>query len=165
MVDKHHRQSQIIDITSLRSDPNSFLSLRYDDPILQKLETYRLHRAGIPATTIARTFGFARSYLYEMWHQFEVQGTIALVTKNWGTAARKLTTEQEAALIRAKAINPMRSDSDLAEQFGLERTTVYRLLKEHGLQDLHRIVDSTRRGAKTNDRPPKRKSIRKRKQI
>lgn len=130
-------------MTLLKSNPNSFLSLHQDDPILQKLETYRLYRAGFPVTAIAKAFGFARPYLYEMWHQFEVQGTIALVTKNWGAAARKLTTEQEAALIRAKAISPRRSDSDLAQQFGLERTTVYRLLKEHGLQDLHRIIDST----------------------
>ena len=45
--------------------------------------------------------------------------------------------------MRAKAINPVCSESDLAEEFGMDRSTVYKLLKEHGLQDLPRIIDGS----------------------
>jgi len=130
----------MIDLNQLQNDPTSFLSLRFEDTVLRKLETYRLYRAGFAVTDIVEAFGIARPYLYEMWHQFEVQGTEALINKHWGAAARKLTTETEAAIIRAKALNPKRSDNDLAQEFGVNRTTVYRLLKEHGIQDLHRFV-------------------------
>ncbi len=141
MSHKRRRQSrQMIDLEQLKNDPNSFLALRFDDPVLRKLETYRLYRTGFAATDIAKAFEFARPYLYEMWRQFESEGTMALVNKHWGSVSRKLTTDCEAAVIRAKALNPERSDSDLAQEFCLNRTTVYRLLKEHGLQDLHRVL-------------------------
>lgn len=130
-----------MDIEQLQNNPSSFLSLRSDDPVLRKLETYRLHKARVPATEIAQAFGFKRQYLYEMWHEFEKHGVIALVNKNWGAEVRKLTSEVEAAIIRAKAINPQRSDADLAVEFGLSRPSVYRLLKEHGIQDLHKFIN------------------------
>ncbi len=140
----HKRQRkprQVIELEQLKNDPDSFLSLRFDDPVLRKLETYRLYRAGFAAADIAEAFGFARSYLHELWRKFETEGTEAFVDKRWGSAPRKRTTEREAAVLRAKALNPQRSDSDLAQEFGMDRSTVYRLLKEHHLQDLHRVLD------------------------
>lgn len=131
----------MIDIKKLIVDPASFLALLPDDPVLRKLETYRLYRTGVSATEIADAFGFTRPYLYEMWREFEQCGVIALIKKNWGARPRKLTTELEAAIIRAKAIAPHRSDADLGEEFGVSRPSVYRLLKEHGIQDLHKIID------------------------
>ena len=130
-----------INLSQLQNDPSSFLSLRPDDPVLRKLETYRLWKAGVSVTEIARAFGVARQSLYEMWKQFEADGVNALVNKNWGAEPRKLTSAVESAIIRAKAIDPYRSDADLAEEFGVGRVSVYRLLKEHGIQDLHKIID------------------------
>ncbi len=130
-----------INLTELQDDPASFLSLRPDDPVLRKLETYRLYKAGVPVAEIARSFGFKRQYLYQLWRQIETDGATAVVNKNWGAAPRKLTSEAESAIIRAKAVNPHRSDTDLAEEFGVSRVSVYRLLKEHGIQDLHKIID------------------------
>ncbi|MEM7342867.1 MAG: hypothetical protein AAF485_01365 [Chloroflexota bacterium] len=94
----------------------------------------------MPVTEIATLFGFSHPYLYEMWKRFEAEGTIAFIKKNWGSAPRKVTTEVEAAIIRAKAIDPEKKDEVLAQEFGVNRATVYRLLKEHGIQDLHRSV-------------------------
>ncbi len=92
-----------------------------------------------------------------MWGKFKTEGTVALVDKRWGAAPRKRTTEREADVLRAKAQNPERGDSDLAAEFGLERSTVYRLLKEHGMQDLHRVLE----GSSDNEpeqRPPEAKA-------
>ena len=142
----HKRQRkprQTIELEQLKNDPDSFLSLRFDDPVLRKLETYRLYRAGFAAADIAKAFGFARSYLYELWGKFEAEGTEAFVDKRWGSAPRKRATEREAAVLRAKAINPQRGDSDLAQEFGMDRSTAYLLLKEHGLQDLHRVLNGS----------------------
>lgn len=146
----HKRQRkprQMIELEQLKNDPDSFLSLRFDDPVLRKLETYRLYRAGFAAADIAEAFGFARPYLYELWRKFETEGTEAFVDKRWDSAPRKRTTEREAAVLRAKALNPQRGDSDLAQEFGMDRSTVYLLLKEHDLQDLHRVLD----GAQPDD--------------
>lgn len=130
----------LIDLEQLKNDPASFLSWRFDDPVLRKLETYRLYRLGYAVTEIARAFGFARNYLYQMWDRFEAEGSSALFKKNCGSTTRKVTQEFEAALIRAKAINPEQSDTDLGEEFQVHRATVYRTLKEHGIQDLHKII-------------------------
>jgi len=129
-----------IDLVELSNDPASLLSLRPNDPVLIKLETYRLYRAGYSVTEIANTFEITRSYLYEMWQHFEEKGTITFINKNWGTIPTKLTTDLEAAIIRAKALSPKRKDNDLAKEFGVDRITVYRLLKEHGIQDLHKVI-------------------------
>ncbi len=43
-------------------------------------------------------------------------------------------------MLQAKAINPQRGDSSLGQEFGMDRSTVYLLLKEHGLQDLHQVI-------------------------
>lgn len=141
----HKRQRkprQTIELEQLKNDPNSLLTLHFEDEVLRKLETYRLYRAGYAAEDIAEAFGYARPYLYEMWRKFEREGTQALVKKNWGSAPRKRTTEQEAEILRAKARRPEQSDSDLAQEFGMDRSTIYRLLKEHGLQDLHRVLEA-----------------------
>lgn len=130
----------MLDLAELENDPASFLRLKADDPILRKLETYRLYKAGYPVTVIAAAFGVARPHLYELWQRFEVEGTDAFVAKHWGAAPRKLTAALEAAIIRAKAVNPHRSDADLAAKFGLSKSKVFRLLKEHGIQDLHRVI-------------------------
>ena len=131
---------QRIDVEQLQADRNSFLSWGLADPTLRKLETYRLYQAGYAVADIAEAFGFAQGYLYEMWGKLKAEGTAGLVDKRWGAAPRKRTSEVEAAVLRAKAMAPQRGDSELAQAFGLERTTVYRLLKEHGLQDLHRVL-------------------------
>jgi transposase len=141
-MSKKRRRSkrQTIDVEQLKSDPNSFLSWGIEDTALRKLEMYRLYHAGYAANDIAEAFGYARGYLYEMWAKFETEGVEALVDKRWGAAPRKRTTEREAAVLRAKALNPERGDADLAEEFGMERSTIYHLLKEHELQDLHRVL-------------------------
>jgi transposase len=142
-MSKKRRRSkrQRIDLERLKSEPESFLSWGIEDATLRKLEMYRLYRAGYAVADIAEAFGYARGYLYEMWGKFEAEGVEALVDKRWGAAPRKRTTEREAAVLRAKALNPERGDADLGEEFGMERSTVYRLLKEHELQDLHRVLD------------------------
>lgn len=141
MSEKRRRsQRQSIDLEQLKNDPDSFLSWGIEDPTLRKLETYRLYQAGYAVADIAAAFGLSHGYLYEMWGKFKAEGTEALVDKRWGAAPRKRTTDREAEVLRAKALNPDRGDSDLASEFGLERSTVYRLLKEHGLQDLHRVL-------------------------
>ena len=129
-----------LDILKLQNDPSSFLALGVEDLTLRKLESYRLRKLGYSAEQIAQTLDFSRSHLYQMWKEFERAGTPALIKKNWGAATRKLTTTLEAQILRAKALSPQRSDSDLAREFDLDRTTVYRLLKEHGLQDLHHVL-------------------------
>lgn len=139
---RKRKPRQKIELEQLKSEPNSFLSLRFDDEVLRKLESYRLYQAGYAAEDIAEAFGYARPYLYEVWRRFEREGVQALVKKNWGSAPRKRTTEQEAEVLRGKALHPEQSDSDLAQAFGMDRSTVYRLLKEHGLQDLHRVLDA-----------------------
>jgi transposase len=144
MSEKRRRSKrQTIDLEQLKSDPNSFLSWDIDDPTLRKLETYRLYRAGYAAADIAETFGFARGYLYDLWGELKAEGVEALVDKRWGAAPRKRTTEGEAAVLRAKALDPERGDTDLAKEFGMDRSTVYRLLEEHGLQDLHCVLEGT----------------------
>lgn len=143
MSEKSRRSKrQTIELEQLKSDPSSFLSWGIDDPSLHKLETYRLYQAGYAVEDIAQAFDFARGYLYEIWGKFKAEGVQALVDKRWGAAPRKRTTEREAAVLRAKALNPGRGDSDLAQEFGMDRSTIYHLLAEHGLQDLHRVLDS-----------------------
>jgi hypothetical protein len=78
--------------------------------------------------------------LYELWAKFEQEGTEAFVDKRWGTAPRQRTTVREAQVLRAKALHPERSDSELAQEFGMDRSTVYVLLKEHDIQDLHHVL-------------------------
>lgn len=141
MSEKGRRsQRQRIEVEELKEDPNSLLSWGVEDAALRKLETYRLYKAGYAVADIAEAFGFAPGYLYEMWGKFKAEGTEALVDKRWGSAPRKRTGEVEAEVLRAKALEPDRGDSELGAEFGLERSTVYRLLKEHGLQDLHRVL-------------------------
>ena len=141
MSQKRRRsQRQTIELEQLKNDPNSFLSWGMDDPTLHKLETYRLYQAGYAVGDIAEAFGISHGYLYEMWAKFKAEGIEALVDKRWGAAPRKRTNEKEAAVLRAKALNPQRGDSDLGQEFGMDRSTVYRLLKEHGLQDLHQVI-------------------------
>lgn len=137
---RERKPRQTIELEELRNDSNSFLHLRFEDKVLRKLETYRLYQAGYAAADIAEAFGLTRSYLHKLWGDFETEGVEALVDKRWGTAPRKRTTEQEAKILRAKAIEPQRGDSDLAKECGLHRDTVYKLLKEHGLQDLHQVL-------------------------
>ncbi len=141
MTQKRRRgQRQKIELEQLKDAPSSFLSWGIDDPTLRKLETYRLYQANYAVADIAEAFGLSHGYLYEMWGKFKKDGTESLIDKRWGAAPRKLTSKVEAAVLRAKALNYQRGDSDLGEEFGLERSTVYKLLKEHGLQDLHRVI-------------------------
>jgi len=158
MSEKRRRgQRQRIEVEQLKNDPDSFLSWGIEDPTLGKLETYRLYQAGYAVADIGEAFGLSHGYLYEMWGKFKAEGTVALVDKRWGAAPRKRTTEQEAEVLRAKALDPARGDRDLAVEFGLERSTVYRLLKEHGLQDLHRVLEGSS-GNEPRERPPEAKA-------
>jgi transposase len=137
---RQRKPRQTIDLEQLKNNPNSFLWLRFDDPVLRKLETYRLYRVGYAAEDIAKAFGYARPYLYELWGKFEQEGSEAFVDKHWGTVPRQRTTVREAQVLRAKALHPERGDSELAQEFGMDRSTIYLLLKEHDMQDLHRVV-------------------------
>jgi transposase len=158
MSEKRRRsQRQRIDLEQLKNDPDSFLSWGIDDATLRKLETYRLYQAGYAVADIGEAFGLSHGYVYEMWGKFKAEGTAALVDKRWGAAPRKRTTEREAEVLRAKALDPERGDSDLAAEFGLERSTVYRLLKEHGLQDLHRVLEGSS-GQEPEETPPEAKA-------
>lgn len=137
---RRRRQRQTLVLEELKADPNSLLSWGLEDAALRKLETYRLYQAGYAAADIAATFGMSREYLYEMWAKFKKEGTTALVDKRWGAEPRKLTSESEREILRTKALNPHLSDGKLGESFGLDRSSIYHLLKEHGLQDLHRVL-------------------------
>jgi transposase len=152
MTEKRRRsRRQRIEIEQVKSDPNSFLSWGIADPVLEKLETYRLYQAGYAVADIAAAFGLSHGYLYEMWAKLKVEGTEGLVDKRWGTGPRQRTSEREAAVLRAKALAPRRSDADLASQFQMDRSTVYHLLKEHGLQDLHRVLAGAPPSALSSD--------------
>jgi transposase len=140
---RQRKPRQTIDLEQLKNDPSSFLRLRFDDPVLRKLEMYRLYQDGYAAADIANAFGYKRSYLYEMWGQFEQEGSEAFVDKRWGTAPRQRTTAREAQVLRTKALHPERSDGELAQEFGMDRTTIYLLLKEHDMQDLHHVIAET----------------------
>lgn len=137
---RRRRQRQAIALEELKTDPNSLLSWGIEDAALRKLETYRLYQAGYAAADIAATFEMSREYLYELWAKFKKEGTTALVDKRWGAEPRKLTNEREREILRTKALNPHLSDGRLGETFGLDRSSIYHLLKEHGLQDLHRVL-------------------------
>ena len=140
---RRRSQRHSIELATLKQEQNSLLSWGIDDPVLQKLETYRLYQAGFAVADIADAFGFSRGYLYELWDKFQNSVSKALVDKRSGTVPRSLPTEMEATILRAKAINPTRCDSSLAKEFGLDLRQVYNLLKEHGLQDLHRVLESS----------------------
>lgn len=150
---RRRRQRQDIAIEDLKTDPNSLLSWGIEDPALRKLETYRLYQAGHAAADIAVAFELSREHLYEIWAKFEKEGTTALVDKRWGAEPRKLTSETEREILRKKALNPHLSDSKLGETFGVDRTTIYHLLKEHGLQDLHRVLADSAGPASEPDEP------------
>ena len=140
---RRRRQRQAITLEALKTDPNSLLSWGIEDAALGKLESYRLYQAGYAAADIAAAFEISREYLYEIWAKFKQEGTTALVDKRWGAEPRKLTSETERAILRTKALNPHLSDGKLGETFGLDRSSIYHLLKEHGLQDLHRVLADT----------------------
>jgi transposase len=154
MSEKRRRsQRQTIELEQLKKDPASFLSWGIEDPTLGKLETYRLYQAGYAVADIGEAFGLSPGYLYEMWGKLKAEGTVGLVDKRWGAGPRKRTPAGEAEVLRAKALNPERGDSDLAAEFGLERSTVYRLLKEHKMQDLHRVLAGSS-GNELEETPP-----------
>ena len=132
-----------IELEQLKKDPNSLLSWGIEDPTIRKLETFRLYRVGHAVADIAEAFDITRQQLYRLWDQLEQSGVKGMVDKRGGSQPRQRTSEREAAVIRAKALEPNKGDSELADEFGMERTTVYKLLKEHGLQDLHRVLQSS----------------------
>jgi len=124
----------------LEKDSSSFLSWGLSDKTLEKLETYRLYKKGHAVSDIGEAFGLSREYLYKLWKGLEEEGTESLVDKRWGSAPRKVTEEKEREILRAKALEPELGDSELGRRYGMDRSTVYRLLKEHGLQDLHHVL-------------------------
>jgi len=138
---RRRRKRQVIDLEELRRDPASMLSWCREDATLVKLETYRLYEAGYTAADISEAFGISREYLHKMWRKFEAEGLAGLVDKRGGSEPRKRTGEKEREVLRAKALNPELGDSELGRRFEMDRSTVYRLLKEHGLQDLHQVLN------------------------
>jgi len=142
MTQKQRRcQRQTIDLEQLKQDPNSFLTLNPDDEALRKLEMFRLYKAGYAPEDIATAFGYSsRTYFYKLFNRFQEGGTEALIDRRGGSEPRKRTPELEAQVIRAKALDPQLGDTELGRRFGLDRSTVYELLKEHGIQDLHRVI-------------------------
>ena len=134
-------QRQTLDLEQLKQDPNSFLTLNPDDEALRKLEMIRLYKAGYAPEDIMTAFGYSgRTYFYELFNRFQEGGTEALTDRRGGSEPRKCTPELEAQVIRAKALNPQSGDTELGRRFGLDRSTVYEILKEHDIQDLHRVI-------------------------
>jgi transposase len=142
MTEKQRRSlRQTIDLEQLQQDPHSFLALDPDDEVLRKLEMFRLYQAGYAPEDICTAFGYTgRTYFYALYQRFQEGGTAALLDSRGGSAPRTRTPEREAQVIRAKALEPELGDTELGRRFGLDRSTVYELLREHGLQDLHRVV-------------------------
>ena len=138
---KRRSRRQAIDLEQLKQDPNSFLVLDPDDEALRKLEMFRLYKAGYAPEDIVTAFGYcSRSYFYGLFNRFQEGGTGSLINRRGGSDPRKRTPELEAQVIRAKALDPQLGDTELGRRFGLDRSTVYELLKEHGIQDLHRVI-------------------------
>ncbi|MBN1428896.1 MAG: hypothetical protein JXB07_10970 [Anaerolineae bacterium] len=140
MSESLHRwntERRSIELDALKNDEASLLLLGLEDPILMKIETYWLYQAGYAAEDIAQAFGYTRTYLYKL---MKTGGVEELADKRWGTGPRTRTADREAAVLRVKALEPQRGDGDLAAEFQTDRSTVYELLKEHGLQDLHRVL-------------------------
>jgi transposase len=138
---KRRSRRRTIDLEQLKKDPNSFLALDLDDEALRKLEMFRLYKAGYAPEDIVTAFGYcSRTYFYELFNRFQEGGTGALIDRRGGSDPRKRTLELEAQVIRAKALDPQLGDTELGRRFSLDRSTVYELLKEHGIQDLHRVI-------------------------
>ena len=138
---KRRSRRQTIDLEQLKQDPHSFLALNPDDEVLRKLEMFRLYQAGYAPEDIMTAFGYAgRTYFYQLFNRFQEGGVEALIDRRGGSEHRKRTPELEAQLIRSKALNPQLGDTELGRRFGLDRSTVYELLREHGIQDLHRVI-------------------------
>lgn len=138
---KRRSRRQDIDLEQLKQDPNSFLALNPDDEALRKLEMFRLYKAGHAPEDIMTAFGYSgRTYFYDLFSRFQEGGTETLIDRRGGSEPRKRAPELEAQVIRAKALNPQLGDTDLGRRFGLDRSTVYELLKDHGIQDLHRVI-------------------------
>jgi len=142
MTQKQRRSQRVtIDLEQLKQDPNSFLALNPDDEVLQKLEMVRLYQAGYAPEDIVAAFGYAgRTYFYSLFNRFKEGGTAALLDQRGGSEPRKRTPELEGEVIRAKALHSQLGDTALGRRFGLDRSTVYQILKEHHIQDLHRVV-------------------------
>ncbi len=45
-----------------------------------------------------------------MWNKFKKEGVEAMVDKRWGAEPRKRTSEKEAEVLRAKALDPEKGD-------------------------------------------------------
>ena len=138
---RRRRNRQSIEIAALKKDPRSLLSWGKADATLEKLETYRLYEVGYAAADISEAFGISREHLHKMWRKFESEGTAGLLDKRRGSEPRKRTVEKEREVLRAKAVEPELGESELGRRFGMDRSTVYKLLKEHGLQDLHQVLN------------------------
>jgi len=154
MTEEKQRRSQrqTIDLEQLKQDPTSFLALDPDDEALRKLEMFRLYQAGYAPEDICAAFGYAgRTYFYALYQRFQEGGTAALLDARGGSAPRTRTPEREAQVIRAKALAPELGDTELGQRFGLDRATVYELLREHGIQDLHRVVADQPASTETED--------------
>jgi hypothetical protein len=42
-------------------------------------------------------------------------------------------------------------DTELGRRFGLDRSTIYEILRDHGIQDLHRVVTDESSAAESDE--------------
>ncbi|NIN68305.1 MAG: helix-turn-helix domain-containing protein [Anaerolineae bacterium] len=143
---------QTIDLEQLKQDANSFLSLGCDDEVLRKLEMIRLYKVGYAPEDIMTAFGYSgRTYFYHLWNRFQEGGIAALVDRRGGSEPKKRTPDLEAQVIRTKALAPQLGDTELGRRFGLDRSTIYEILRDHGIQDLHRVVTDESSAAESDE--------------
>jgi transposase len=135
------RKRAKIPLETLREEGSSFLSLG-EDPLMKRLEMVRLWRQGYSFGAIGEAFGYSPQGVWAVVQRFEEEGVEGLIEKRGGPYHSKVTPELEREILRYKALHPQVGDTELAAQFGLGRITIYNLLKEHGLQDLHRVIEA-----------------------
>ena len=128
-----------IPLQALKEDGNSFLCLG-EEPLLRRLEMVRLWQQGYSMGAIGEALGYSPQGVWAVVQRFKADGVDGLMEKRGGAYHSKVTPEMERDILRSKALNPELGDAELAARFGLNRITIYHLLKEHGLQDLHRVV-------------------------
>jgi transposase len=133
------RKRATIPVQTLKEDGNSFLCLG-EEPLLRRLEMVRLWQQGYSMGAIGEAVGYSPQGVWAVVQRFKADGVDGLMEKRGGAYHSKVTPEMERDILRCKALNPALGDAELAARFGLNRITIYNLLKEHGLQDLHRVV-------------------------
>lgn len=134
------RRRAKIPLKTLKEEGGSFLGLG-EEPLLRRLEMVRLFRQGYSLGSIGEAFGYSPQGVWAIVQRFKEEGVEGLIEKRGGPYHSKVTPDLEREILRHKALHPQQGDAELAARFGLNRITIYNLLKEHGLQDLHRVIE------------------------